>query len=108
MTVATERKTFAPGIEALLRELEPGSDLEKECFELFQNGDYEGVKSMRARNLDSSYFRAMSYVCGVVGAANPASPTHKNLGIIYAEAANAAADYLKEKCLKRLSESYSW
>jgi hypothetical protein len=108
-TTTPEKNTlFAPGIMALLKELEPTSEIEKECYDLFLSGNYEAVKKMRATNLDRSYFRALSYVCGVVGASNPSSPTHKNLAIIYAEAANAAADHKKEQCLKRLSEAYSW
>ena len=91
-----------PKIKAILEELgTSSSDRENQCHALFLNGEYDKVKEFRLENLQSYYYRCLSYLASAVSVSK--SPNQSNLPTILAEASEACANYKREETLRRLS-----
>ncbi|MEH2363569.1 hypothetical protein [Nostoc sp.] len=85
-------------IEAILNVLdvpEPGNDLHAKALSAFANGDYQTVKRLASTNLSDDYVKALGYL----GGALKLTP---NTDIILAESARAAADFARERTLRKL------
>ncbi len=84
-------------ISAILEVLgNPGSELHSKALAAFQSGDHQTVKRLASTNLSDYYCKALGYL----GGALKLTP---NTDTILAESARAAADFVKEKTLVRLS-----
>ncbi|MEH1909317.1 hypothetical protein [Nostoc sp.] len=88
-------------IEAILNVLhvpEPGNDLHAKALSAFANGDYQTVKRLASTNLSDDYLRALGYL----GGALKLTP---NTDTILAESARAAADFARERTLRKLGDA---
>ena len=86
-------------IEAILGVLgEPENELHTEAYKAFRNGNYQRVKRLASTNLSDYYCKALGYL----GGALKLTP---NTDTIIAEASRSAADYVKERTLKQLSDA---
>ncbi|MDZ4877584.1 MAG: hypothetical protein CLLPBCKN_007019 [Chroococcidiopsis cubana SAG 39.79] len=95
-----------PKIEAILDELGTSdSECENHCRELFFNGEYDNVKQFRLKDLQSSYYRCLSFLASAVSVSK--SPNQSNLPTILAEACEACADYKREETLRKLSAVFN-
>lgn len=91
-----------PQIKAILDELGTShSDQENQCRELFLKGDYDAVKQYRLKDLESYYYRCLSYLASAVSVSKSANQS--NLPTILSEAAEACSNYKKHDCLRKLS-----
>lgn len=91
-----------PKIKAILNELGTSdSERENHCRELFLNGEYDNVKQFRLEDLQSYYYRCLSYLASAVSVSK--SPNQSNLPTILAEASEACANYKREETLRQLS-----
>ncbi|MHC5933815.1 hypothetical protein [Nostoc sp.] len=88
-------------IEAILNVLdvpEPGNDLHAKALSAFANCDYQTVKRLASTNLSDDYLRALGYL----GGALKLTP---NTDTILAESARAAADFARERTLRKLGDA---
>jgi hypothetical protein len=76
---------------------EPLNATHQEAIQAFSLGQYEVIKRLAVTNLDDNYLKSLSYL----GGALKLTP---NTDTILAESARAAADFIKQRALKRLSE----
>ena len=74
---------------------DPESDLHQKAMAAFQAGDHQIVKRLASTHLSDYYCKALGYL----GGALKLTP---NTDTILAEAARAAADFVREKTLARL------
>lgn len=103
-TQAQERTQIElhPKIKAILEELGTSdNERENQCRELFLQGDYDAVKQFRLENLQSYYYRCLSYLASAVSVSK--SQNQSNLPTILAEASEACANHKREETLRRLS-----
>ena len=85
-------------IELILKTLgEPLNATHREAIQSFSLGQYEVIKRLAVTNLDDSYLKSLSYL----GGALKLTP---NTDAILAEAARAAADFVKQRTLKVLGK----
>jgi hypothetical protein len=90
-------------IDVILSELgEPTTDLHRQAFAAYKEGDSARVKRLSTLNLSDSYLRCLGYLVSAVK--NPALPT---IDTLLAESARAAADFAKERTLDRLNKLLS-
>lgn len=95
-----------PKIKAILDELGTSdSECENHCRELFLNGEYDKVKQFRLKDLQSSYYRCLSFLASAVSVSK--SPNQSNLPTILAEASEACANYKREETLRKLSAVFN-
>jgi hypothetical protein len=88
-------------VNAILETLgKPDNDLHSEALSAFQRGDYQVVKRLAATNLNDYYCKALGYL----GGALKLTP---NTDTILAESARSAADFVREKTLKKLGAEIS-
>ena len=99
MTVATTSPIQA-ALEAVLETLgEPdlNSPAHLNSFTAYQAGDAAAVRRFAASNLEDHYCRSLGYL--ISAKLKPDLPT---IAVVLAEAARAAADYAREREMKKL------
>jgi len=99
MTVATE-SPIQMALEGILETLgDPSSPVHQEAIAAYEANNAGQVRKLAASNLDDHYCRSLGYL--ISAKMKPDLPT---IAVVLAEAARAAADFAREREMKRLGE----
>lgn len=99
MTVATT-SPIQTALEGILETLgERTLPIHQEAYKAYEAGDSKAVRRLAASNLEDHYCRSLGYL--ISAKLKPDLPT---IAVVLAEAARAAADYSRERELKRLNK----
>jgi hypothetical protein len=99
MTVATS-SPIETALEAILQALgNPDGPVHREAIAAYEANDAGKVRKLAASHLEDHYCRSLGYA--ISAKLKPDLPT---IAVVLAEAARAAADYAREREMKRLGE----
>lgn len=99
MTVVTASPIQA-ALDGILHTLgSPAASMHQEAFAAYEAGNSATVRRLAASNLEDNYCRSLGYL--ISAKLKPDLPT---IAVVLAEAARAAADFARDRELKKLNK----